>query len=60
MIRITNNKKELAEAIDPITATVLSPLKGLCQLILVKLKINRIIERNIKIESAILILKDLN
>jgi len=60
MIRITNNKKELAEAIDPITATVLSPLKGLCQLILVKLKINRMIERNIKIGSAILILKVLN
>ena len=59
-MRITNNKKELAEAIDPIKATVLSALKGLCQLILVKLKINRMIERNIKIESAILILKDLN
>ena len=54
---LTNNKNELAEAIDPITAIVLSPLKGLCQLIFVKLKINRRIERNIKIESAILILK---
>ena len=45
---------------EPIIAIVLSPLKGLCQLILVKLKIKRMIERKIKIESAILILKDLN
>ena len=52
-IRITNNKQELAEATAPITAIILSPVKGLSQLILIKLKIHKLRARNIKIGSMI-------
>ena len=38
-IRIINNKHELAEATAPITAIILSPVNGLSQLILIKLKV---------------------
>ena len=52
-IRITNNKQELAEAIAPITAIILSPVNGLSQLILIKLKRHKLRARNIKIGSTI-------